>query len=708
MQPPVPRIEQRYRDHLRSSTQKIACEYCPEQVERATYQSHLDRSHPGKTQPVSDTARKERQLESPTRRQRPPRPNILAESSTHANFEPRPEGTPTFPSPGRAKRSASPPPEQDQSPRKSRGTSPSGNDSEHDEYTRPAFSGQIWVPGEPTPQSSSFAPPGSLPTSNAATALLRQPGTRPINVEQLVSQVRGIYSGLVLVESKAIEVDNFQSQQQNMLKHEQWQALSLLHRTLIYEHHDFFLATFNPIAQDPLRQLAGKYSMPARLWRHGIHSFLEILRHRLPHSLEHMLTFIYQAYSLMSLLYETVGEFKDTWVECMGDLSRYRMAIEENNRRERETWTRVSRTWYSKASHMNPQAGRLYHHIAILSRPNAINQLHWYSKSLCVAQPFLSSRESSKTLFEPILTPLPGFLDRWKPLDIALLRIHSALWLNRCSQVIPPSLSAFASELKEYLEENIDSFVRNEPSDSPTDRNSLDRNSLDWVKQGHLIGIANCAAMFGYMADYNPLAQFMLSLNNKGTLPEQSRETLENPSSHTMLSHAIALNLETHKVVFSTLRGYSVLPYLHTVLVFLWFFCPPERHLGRRAVELSVPWDLLALLLNGFLSSGMSDTALRRSKLDGFPHPPRGEEGPLRDDNALRGLLWATRYFPDTWFDDYDPEDEPEIEEVSRSAERQIRVVWLGIRIAKTDATPLCYDETQNFYVRPQDVHMEA
>ena len=55
-----------------------------------------------------------------------------------------------------------------------------------------------------------------------------------------------------------------------------------------------------------------------------VHAFLELLRHRLPHSLEHMLAFVYLAYSMMSLLYETVPAFEDTWVECLGDLSRYR------------------------------------------------------------------------------------------------------------------------------------------------------------------------------------------------------------------------------------------------------------------------------------------------------------------------------------------------------------------------------------------------
>lgn len=157
------------------------------------------------------------------------------------------------------------------------------------------------------------------------TKLIKQPETRPISQDQLVAEVKGIYAGLVMVESKCIEVDNAQSSQsETKLNHEQWQALIALHRTLLHEHHDFFLASQHPSASPALRRLASKYAMPARMWRHGIHSFLELLRHRLPASLEHMLTFIYLAYSMMALLYETVPAFEDTWIECLGDLGRYR------------------------------------------------------------------------------------------------------------------------------------------------------------------------------------------------------------------------------------------------------------------------------------------------------------------------------------------------------------------------------------------------
>jgi len=79
------------------------------------------------------------------------------------------------------------------------------------------------------------------------------------------------YAGLVMVESKCIEIDNEQSQADasQKLTNDQWQALIALHRTLLHEHHDFFLASQHPSASTALRRLASKYAMPARMWRHG-------------------------------------------------------------------------------------------------------------------------------------------------------------------------------------------------------------------------------------------------------------------------------------------------------------------------------------------------------------------------------------------------------------------------------------------------------
>ncbi|KAI6446241.1 hypothetical protein MCOR22_003929 [Pyricularia oryzae] len=193
-------------------------------------------------------------------------------------------------------------------------------------------------PNGPTPSLNGEIPQrrrglgGESENRSQARRLVRQPETRPIGQEQLVAEVKGIYAGLVMVENKCIEVDNAQSSLYNdsaspKLTNDQWQALIALHRALLHEHHDFFLASQHPSASPALRRLASKYALPARMWRHGIHSFLELLRHRLPPSLEYMLTFIYSSYSMMSLLYETIPTFEYSWIERPGGISRYRSSM---------------------------------------------------------------------------------------------------------------------------------------------------------------------------------------------------------------------------------------------------------------------------------------------------------------------------------------------------------------------------------------------
>lgn len=291
--------------------------------------------------------------------------------------------------------------------------------------------------GHRPPRDHGFALLPAEPLS--VTDMIRQPETRTISPDQLVAEVKGIYAGLVMIENKCIEYDKTQAAKQ--LSQEQFQALIALHRSVLHEHHDFFLASQHPSASDALRRLASKYAMPARMWRHGIHSFLELLRHKLPASLEYMLTFIYIAYSMMALLYETVPAFEDTWIECLGDLGRYRMAIEDDDIRDRETWTGVSRYWYSKASDKSPTVGRLYHHLAILSRPNALQQLYYYNKSLCVPSPFPSARESIMTLFDPLLGT--NSHQRLEPVDAAFVRVHGILFSGKSRDQLESSMGQF-------------------------------------------------------------------------------------------------------------------------------------------------------------------------------------------------------------------------------------------------------------------------
>ncbi|KAI4740285.1 hypothetical protein E4T50_09276 [Aureobasidium sp. EXF-12298] len=155
---------------------------------------------------------------------------------------------------------------------------------------------------------------------------------------EFTAEIKGIYAALVMVEAKCIKLDAAHMSGSKNLSFEEWQALFAVHRTLLYEHHDFLSASQHPSSSSSLRKLATKYSMPARMWKHGIHSFLEVLRRRLPGSLDYMLQFIYLAYQTVTLLYETVPSFEDTWIECLGDLARYRMAVEDIDMRDREIW----------------------------------------------------------------------------------------------------------------------------------------------------------------------------------------------------------------------------------------------------------------------------------------------------------------------------------------------------------------------------------
>lgn len=76
--------------------------------------------------------------------------------------------------------------------------------------------------------------------------ILFQPETRPISPGKLFVGVKAIYAGLVKVEAKCIEVDQQESFTTHNLSNEQWQSLIALHKFLLLQHSDFFLASQHP------------------------------------------------------------------------------------------------------------------------------------------------------------------------------------------------------------------------------------------------------------------------------------------------------------------------------------------------------------------------------------------------------------------------------------------------------------------------------
>ena len=191
-------------------------------------------------------------------------------------------------------------------------------------------------------------------------------------------------------------------------------------------HHEFLVRVFDPLVPSSLHQLTVRYNIPSRLWQSGFHLILERLRHawmsNQPAALDLLTDLVYDAYKFYTDLLEdqTLVNFRTAWIEALGDLARYRMAIASHQATEskprhtrpdlddldeeaessgasigaevaqawdvedKETWRTTARDWYSMGITEKPGEGRLHHHLALLSRdirgqePRA---LHHFTKS---------------------------------------------------------------------------------------------------------------------------------------------------------------------------------------------------------------------------------------------------------------------------------------------------------------------------------------
>ncbi|KAJ5182848.1 DNA/RNA-binding domain E.t1.c1-type [Penicillium capsulatum] len=511
--------------------------------------------------------------------------------------------------------------------------------------------------------------------------MFKQPETNPITEEQLVNEVRGIYAGLVMVEKKCIEFDKQQAETGEDLSPSKWQALISLHRTLLYEHHDFFLASQHPSASPVLKRLADKYAMPARMWRYGIHSFLELLRQRLPESLDYMLNFINLAYSMMTLLLESVSSFRETWVECLGDLARYRMAVEESDMRDREVWAGVSRYWYNQYADRSPGNGRIQHHLAVLARPDVLQQLFYYTKALVTVRPFPNARESIVLLFNTDGKALP------QTMVPAFIATHGILFTRGANGQFITCANQFLSLLRR-------------------DINRLDRQG----QQGVYIMCCNFAALLGYgdtdailAMDFSPkegenvadayfVAREWISHTPPGqqTLAERAQGSYNDDIAHDKCQVASRIAFQGSSLAFHTLSVFldqmgdpTIYASIHTSLAFIW--CLALRPNAMQQLEQLIPWLGITNFLNTLLRSGIDMTTIEDSA---FPLIQDAASNQLPEDFVIRGQAWSQLYYPPDFFEGALSEDDrPIIEEPSITIPRKHRCLWLGVRLATLSPT---------------------
>ncbi|KAI1413777.1 hypothetical protein F5Y13DRAFT_198144 [Hypoxylon sp. FL1857] len=221
---------------------------------------------------------------------------------------------------------------------------------------------------------------------------------------------------------------------ETQISDEQWQAIMELQRALLQKHPDFFLASQQPSVSSTTPRQESKHDMPVRMWRHDIDPPTEATCYRRPYWLEHMLTFILTAYSMMALLYDTVPAFNDAWTGCLGDSEGYAASIENVDIGDREAWTSVSQRWCANAPNKAPNTGRLSYHLAILAilaiiaLPNPIQKLYYYTKSFCVSIPSISTQKFVETLSPPDPDPTSSHYSPQIHIDRAFLGSHDTLF----------------------------------------------------------------------------------------------------------------------------------------------------------------------------------------------------------------------------------------------------------------------------------------
>lgn len=135
------------------------------------------------------------------------------------------------------------------------------------------------------------------------------------------------------------------------LHHTYWLDLIAKHRTLAELHVAFMEAALRPGLPASLHSLPQSYRIPTRLWHTAFHSLLERFRQSLPdwqtciamrdsgvppsdrekinEMLDLFTEYIYYAYSYYTNILESelFKVFRSSWIENLGDLARYRMAV---------------------------------------------------------------------------------------------------------------------------------------------------------------------------------------------------------------------------------------------------------------------------------------------------------------------------------------------------------------------------------------------
>lgn len=488
--------------------------------------------------------------------------------------------------------------------------------------------------------------------------LLLQPETRQITDEDLRPEIDEIYRGVHLLERKCIAFDSQQAITKQHLKETEWIALIGLHSSYLNECLDFMLASQHPAASQKTRELPTHYDLPKRMWTYGIHAFMEVLQMMLyDNSKEFMLRFAISAYSMLVLLVESVPTYSDIFRECLGDVSRYRMMIVDVDPEEHTIWAGIAQSWYFQLSNRKYTEGRIQHHLAVLAK-GTLKQLFHFTKALVTIRPFPAGRANLENFCVSLMQQREANPEC--AIDERFGRIHASVYLRSSKN----DFKACDNTNDEETKKDITIFM-------DTLNHYVGSLEDQWQDPGVYIVLINISALFDYGNVNSPLFKVYTDRMEAG-------EEGFKPGPITKMTFSV------FSVLLGRIGDKNVLASIHTTLAFIWTLA-----LTRDAIqpfEEYIPWTKICGYMNFFSKKRGAHGWGPRLLGGDFPHQlDHMKISPfLPEDFYMSGNVWSWFYYPKTFFDVVNLEDDERlIERPSMPSIRLERCLWLCLQLAR-------------------------
>ncbi|CAN6629272.1 hypothetical protein TRVA0_012S00782 [Trichomonascus vanleenenianus] len=243
------------------------------------------------------------------------------------------------------------------------------------------------------------------------------------DIEGLVAEIQGVYYDITRLEALCMKGHN-ELASQSTFDEDQWTALYRSHAMLMERYYDFMVLAHHPLGNSVVRALVKKYRIVLRIWNKGVFKLFELLRGFLPHSKPLIKRFALCCFPLLTMLTEQPYESRFTWLEALGDISRFAMILDPDDTVD---WRRNAQDWYSRAISATPGTGRLYHHCAVVC-VHKIDSLFYFCKSMSAYMPFAPSRETILALFRSNENSAMQYMKLYDESLYTFVKVHSSIF----------------------------------------------------------------------------------------------------------------------------------------------------------------------------------------------------------------------------------------------------------------------------------------